>query len=87
MIAVIDRKRRAISKPFFTIPELAVRWRCCRATVYNILREAEFKLFNLTRKGKDKGKWLIPAAVVERIEQARMESLPEVGDEEDDVAA
>ena len=88
MIAAIERKRTAISKPFYTIPDLAIRWNCSRATVYNVLREAESKLLNLTRKGKDKGKWLIPAAVVERIEQARMESLPEVRDSnEEDVAA
>ncbi len=25
-------------QPFFSIPELAVRWRCSRGTIYNLLR-------------------------------------------------
>jgi hypothetical protein len=78
LVAVVERKRAAIRKPFYTIPDVAKRWCCSRATVYNVLRETEFKLLTLSRKGKDKGKWLVPAAVVERIEESRMERLPEV---------
>jgi predicted DNA-binding protein YlxM (UPF0122 family) len=76
LIAAIERNRQAIRKPFYSIPDLAKRWNCSRATVYNILRESEFKLFNLSRKGKKKGKWNVPASVVEHIEQARMQALP-----------
>ena len=74
-VDAINRNRQAINKPFYSIPELATRWNCSRATVYNILRESEFKLLNLSRKGKDKGKWNVPGVVVDRIEQARLEPL------------
>jgi predicted DNA-binding protein YlxM (UPF0122 family) len=77
LVEAINRNRQAIKKPFYSIPDLAKRWNCSRATVYNVLRETEFKLLNLSRPGKDKGKWLVPAAVVERIEQGRLERLPE----------
>ncbi len=57
--------------------ELAKRWNCSRATVYNVLRESELKALNVAQKSAKKGKWNVPAAVVEHIEQSRMESLPE----------
>ena len=79
VVAAIERNRAAIKKPFYTIPDLARRWNCSRATVYHILRESEFKLFDMTRKGKRKGHWNVPAAVVEGIEQSRMRALPENG--------
>jgi hypothetical protein len=75
LISAIERNKRAIKKPFYSIPDLAKRWNCSRASVYNILRESEFKLLNLTREGKKKGHWNVPASVVERIEQSRAESL------------
>lgn len=77
LVEAINRNRQAIKKPLYSIPELAKRWNCSRATVYNILRESESKLLNLSRQDRGKGKWNVPAAVVERIEQSRMEALPE----------
>ena len=77
IIAAIEKHRAAVTKPYYSIPDLAKRWNCSRATVYNVLRETEFKLLDLSRQGKDRGKWNVPAAVVERIEQSRMERLPE----------
>jgi predicted DNA-binding protein YlxM (UPF0122 family) len=77
LIEAINRNRRSVNKPFYSIPDLAARWNCSRATVYNVLRESESKLFNMSRKGRGKGKWNVPAAVVERIEQSRMEPIPE----------
>jgi hypothetical protein len=77
MISAIGRNRRAVKKAFNSIPELAIRWCCSRAKVYIVLREAEFKLLDLSQPGKDKGKRLIPGHVVERIEESRMRSLPE----------
>ena len=77
LVSAVERNRRVIKKPFYSIPELAKRWNCSRATVYNILRESESKLLNLTRKDKKKGHWNVPASVVERIELARMDSLSE----------
>jgi hypothetical protein len=44
-----------------------------------VLRESEAKLLNISSKDSEKkGRWSIPASVVERIEQRRMERLPEV---------
>ena len=87
VISAIEKNRSSIRKAFYSIPDLAKRWNCSRGTVYNVLRETEFKLLNLSRKGKDKGKWLIPAAVVEHIEKTRMELLPKMRTDEDKVAA
>jgi hypothetical protein len=75
LASAVERNRRSIKKPFYSIPDLATRWNCSRATVYNILGESEFKLLNLSRQGKKKGKWNVPASVVEHIEQSRMEPI------------
>lgn len=75
VIEAIGRNRRAVKQSFYSIPGLAKRWCCSRAKVYAILREAGYKLLDLTIPGKDKGKRLIPASVVERIEQTRLRPL------------
>jgi hypothetical protein len=75
LVAAVERNQQSIKKPFYSIPDLADRWNCSRATVYNTLKESEFKLLNLTRKDKKKGHWNVPASVVERIEQSRMGSF------------
>jgi hypothetical protein len=54
---------------FFSIPELAVRWRCSRGTVYNLIRGE--KVLDFAAPGH-RGKKLVPADVVSRIEQANM---------------
>jgi predicted DNA-binding protein YlxM (UPF0122 family) len=41
LIEAVNRNRQTVNKPFYSIPELAKRWNCSRATVYNILRESE----------------------------------------------
>jgi hypothetical protein len=84
-IDAIERNRSTIRRPFYSILDLATRWRCSRATVYNVLRESEFNLLDLSLPGRDKekrllpckkkGKRLVPNCVVERIEQGRMRSL------------
>ena len=77
--AIIKKNRTAIKKPFYNISELADRWNISRAQVYNILREAEFKVLNTASKNsEERQSWRIPASVVEKIEQSRMERLPEV---------
>jgi hypothetical protein len=77
--AIIAKNRTAIKKPFYSISQLADRWGCSRAQVYNILREAEYKILNTASKDSERRQsWRIPASVVERIEQTRMERLPEV---------
>jgi hypothetical protein len=93
VISAIERHRSSLDRDYYSIPELSVRWRCSRALVYRVLRQSGFKLlnlclptredstkpaFNLRRGNADKGKRLIPRYVVEHIEKARMERLPEV---------
>jgi len=56
-------------QPFFSIPELAVRWRCSRGTVYNLIRGE--KIVDFAAPGC-RGKKLVPAAVVSRIEESSM---------------
>ncbi len=53
---------------YFSIPELADRWRCSRGTVYNIIRGEH--VLDFAAPGR-KGKKLVPAEVVRRIEQRR----------------
>jgi hypothetical protein len=75
LLAFLERQRRNFTKPFYTIQDLADRWDCSRATVYAVLEESEFKVLDLNRKGKKKGKKLVPAAVVEQIERSRMKAV------------
>jgi|BogFormECP03_OM3_1039632.scaffolds.fasta_scaffold37910_1 hypothetical protein len=77
ILSAIERQRSLLNKPFYSIQDLADRWRCSRATVYAVLAESEFKVLNLARKGKDKGKKLIPRPIVEKLEESRMGALTE----------
>ena len=77
--AIISKNRASVKKPFYNISQLADRWGCSRAQVYNVLRETEFKVLNTASKSsEERQSWRIPASVIERIEQSRMEQLPEV---------
>jgi hypothetical protein len=67
--AKIKSETATTGQPFFSIPELAVRWRCSRGTVYNMLRGE--KLLDFAAPGH-RGKKLVPAAVVSRIEESNM---------------
>jgi hypothetical protein len=62
-------------QPYYSIPELAVRWRSSRATVYNRLRFAGAKVLDLGPAGK-KGKKLVPALTVFQIESKNLKALP-----------
>ncbi len=59
---------------FFTFAELANRWRCSRATVYNRLRDAGVQVVDFRKRGK-RGKRIIPAAVVFQIEAECLKKL------------
>ena len=59
---------------FFSISELATRWRCSRGTVYNRLRSSEAKVLDFASPGK-KGKKAVPAAVVHQIESRKLKRL------------
>lgn len=59
---------------FYSIAELAGRWRCSRGTVYNRLRFAGAKVLDFAASGK-KGKKLIPALTVLQIESKHLKAL------------
>jgi hypothetical protein len=53
---------------YFSIGDLAVRWRCSRGTVYNMIRGE--RVLDFAAPGR-RGKKLVPASVVNRIEERR----------------
>jgi biotin operon repressor len=59
-------------RPFYSIPELAERWRCSRASVYNRLRGE--KVVDFAASGK-KGHKLVPLDVVLKIEREHLRVL------------
>jgi hypothetical protein len=61
-----------IVRPFYSIPELAERWRCSRGSVYNRIRGE--MVVDFAAKGR-KGHKLIPAEVVLKIERAHLRVL------------
>ena len=54
--------------PFYSIRELAERWRCSRGMVYNLIRGE--RVLDFAAPGH-KGKKLVPAELVRRIEQSK----------------
>ncbi len=60
------------AQPFYSIPELAERWRCSRASVYNRIRGE--MVVDFAAKGK-KGHKLVPLAVVLKVERACLRVL------------
>lgn len=62
------------SQNFFSIAELAFRWRCSRGTVYNRLRSAGTKVLDFAPLGK-KGKKVVHANVVLQIEAKKTKRL------------
>jgi len=59
-------------RPFFSIRDLAERWRCARASVYNQIRGE--KVLDFAMNGR-KGHKVVPLEVVLKIERARMRVL------------
>jgi hypothetical protein len=58
--------------PYFSIPELADRWRCSRSSVYNRIRGE--KVVDFAAKGR-KGHKVVPLETVLKIEQAHLRVL------------
>jgi hypothetical protein len=77
VIAAVARQRRSHNKPFYSISDLAMRWNCSRAKVYEVLRESEFKILDLRTSGTDKGSRRVPVAVLQALEKGRMSALDE----------
>jgi hypothetical protein len=65
-IATTKPEHSAPGQPFYSIPELAERWRCSRASVYNRIRGE--KVVDFAANGR-KGHKLVPIEVVVKIEQ------------------
>jgi len=59
-------------RPFFSIRDLAERWRCSRASVYNRIRGA--MVVDFAAKGR-KGQKLLPLDVVLKIERSHLRVL------------
>jgi hypothetical protein len=72
-VSVTDRvNSHALPQPFFSIPDLAERWRLSRASVYNILRGR--KVVDFAANGK-KGHKLVPLDEVLKIEREHLRVL------------
>ena len=66
--AVRDKlARRIATQDYFSIADLAKRWRCSRGTVYNRLRSAGARVLDFATPGK-RGKKVVAASVVSQIE-------------------
>jgi len=61
-------------QPYYDFDELAVRWCCCRATVYNRLRQVGAKVLDFAETGK-KAKKVVPARIVLEIEDRHTKRL------------
>ena len=59
---------------FLTIPELAVRWRCSRGTVYNRLRATGAKVLDFAPKGK-RSKKVVPIETIIRVEKQQIRRM------------
>lgn len=57
---------------FYSIADLANRWRCSRGSVYNILRGE--KVLDFAAPGR-RGHKLVPIETVRRVEERRMKVL------------
>jgi hypothetical protein len=55
---------------FYSIPELANRWRCSRGTVYNRLRQVGARILDFSAKG-GRGKKVVSGTSVVEIENKR----------------
>jgi hypothetical protein len=66
--------RRTIPQEYFSIPDLAKRWRCSRGTVYNRLRAHGAKVLDFAPNGK-RGKKVVAASTVLQLEARQSKRL------------
>jgi len=62
------------SQEYYSVADLANRWRCSRGTVYNRLRAQGAQVLDFAPRGK-KGRKVVPAAVIKQIEARNMRRL------------
>lgn len=67
-----DVINEGVARPFFSIQDLAERWRCSRASVYNRIRGE--KVLDFAAFGR-KGHKLVPLETVQRIERIHLRVL------------
>jgi hypothetical protein len=60
-------------RPFFSIRDLAERWRCSRASVYSLIRGE--RVLDFATNGHKKGHKVVPLDVVLKIERAHLRVL------------
>ena len=69
-----ERVHARARQEYLSFAELAQRWRCSRATVYNRLRGVGAEVLDFAPAGK-RGKKVIPVETVLKIEERRMKRL------------
>src|SRR5690348_10000629 len=71
LAAVLQALQQKHGQPseFFSISDLAARWRCSRGSVYNRLRSSGAKSLDFTTKNQTRSKKAIPRSVVLQIEE------------------
>lgn len=71
---VSSRSAKDSRREYFSIPELADRWRCSEGTIYNRLRATGATVLDFAERGK-RGKKVVPVATVLQIERHRTARL------------
>jgi hypothetical protein len=71
ILSAISKHRTELTKPYYSYEDLKLRWNCSIGTVYNVLNSYGGRVLDLGMPGKNRGKKLVPAAVVDRIEKQR----------------
>jgi hypothetical protein len=74
VLELMNRQSAPVRQEFYSISELAQRWRCSRGTIYNRLRASGAKVLDFAIPGK-RGKKAVPASVVLEIENRRTKRL------------
>lgn len=69
-----DARDPPVRQVFFSIGELATRWRCSRGTVYNRLRAFGAKVLDFAPPGK-RGKKAVPTSTVLQVENRQTKRL------------
>jgi hypothetical protein len=67
-------KHDEASQEYYSMTDLARRWRCSRGTVYNRLRAEGAPVLDFAPRGK-KGRKVVSAVVIKQIEAKNMRRL------------
>jgi hypothetical protein len=74
-VKTLEKEPGPDKQAYFSLQELAIRWRCSRGTVYNRLRLAGVKVLDFAVAGR-KSKKLVAAPVVLHLEAKFTKALP-----------